>query len=330
MSSRVGWLDFSKGIGIGFVVVYHSLEGLLNSFGNSQEVYFWASFFRAWLMPFFFAVSGYLVFVGGLGDKNRYLTKIFDFIYIYVLWSFVIYLVRFFASSFTNTVIKKEEILYILWNPVPTIWFIYALLLSFALTVALRKTNPLFGVFLGFVLNVSGALFFDAGGDYIVSRFCWVYVFFAVGFFVGQEVDFFNRFRGFFSVAGVLVFWGWFLGVDRYFGSYWVFFKPINSLFMAAGFLVQCYFVFKYLRRLVFVGVLEFFGSISLYVYLVHFPIPSMVRIVLVKTGFYNSFAAAVLPPFVAFFVAYSFYYLNRHGFLLFLFSRPRLLRRQS
>ena len=143
MTEQLVWLDMAKGFGIVSVVAYHTLKGLLNS---SPDLPLWveisANYLSLWLMPMFFIVSGIL-------SKNTILNastykirkKIINWIYLYLIWSFIIYSVRLTFNNITNTHMEMSEILYILCDPVPTIWFIYALLLSFIFTRLIKSIN---------------------------------------------------------------------------------------------------------------------------------------------------------------------------------------------
>lgn len=286
---RQSGLDIAKGIGICLVVIYHCTEGILNSFPeNTDNIQLLANFFRSWLMPMFFMVSGILIRRSILySSAHKHRSKLFDWFYLYVVWSIIIYLTRLLSNSFTNTQMQAEEILHILWDPVPTIWFVYALLLSFAVTLLLRNQSAVLVITVAVAANLLNSAFFGWFAGSIFQQFFWIYLFYACGFYYADEIIALMKQKAFtpyyvlgFVLTGILI--AVFKpSVPYYFG-------PLISLAMALAYLKICFWLSQYIEQSKWVSLSAYLGTISLFIYLTHFPFPAATRIVLTKLGMYS------------------------------------------
>lgn len=324
--NRIVWMDISKGLGILLVIAYHTFEGILNSFEDTQAVQSLAYFFRNWLMPMFFLVSG-LAVSKGLPKYSRVKNKnkILDWVYLYIVWSFIIYTVRILSNSFSNTQMNLNEIFFILWNPVPTIWFIYALLLSFITAILFRKLNRLIVVFVGFSLSLINLYYFSNFETTILQRYCWVVVFYLIGVRYSHEILSVIQskqnllFSSLFIVLGPIAA---FFKTQIPLG-----FMPFISLILSIGFIcivwrfanINFPFVIPVQRFLAYAG------SISIFIYLTHFPLPALTRIILLRLEVYsftmNVLSAIALSVVVA---VISVSMANRFKVFSVLFNRPK------
>lgn len=295
LQNRQGYLDLAKGIGICLVVVYHTCEGILNSFQSDTEtIHALTSFFRSWLMPMFFMVSGMLI-RNAIQTKplHSHRSKLLDWAYIYLLWSLIIYLVRLLSNSFTNTNMAANEILFILWDPVPTIWFIYALALSHLVTLLVRNMSANAVIAVALVANLLNSFYFGWFTDSIFERFAWIYLFYAIGFFKGTALIGLIKAEKL-AIIGPLFFVGFGIFIAMYRSELHMITKPVVSFLMAVAFLIICYraeVLFKNTNLFKF-GV--YVGTISLFIYLTHFALPAATRMLLNKIGLY-SFSANIL-----------------------------------
>jgi fucose 4-O-acetylase-like acetyltransferase len=280
MSRRLEWLDFAKGFGISMVIVYHTLEGIQNSFvTNQNDVINYINFFRIWLMPMFFLVSGVVASTGIRDDSFRKKrNKIKDWAYIYVVWSVIIYLVRLLSNNFTNTSMNIDEIFYILWNPVPTIWFIYALMLSYILASLFKSLNPQLIILIAVVVNILNASLEGWFPDSIFQRLAWVYCFYQIGVSYGKQIRLFldkNSASYIFLLFFVLL--SPVLAIYKDDISSVI--MPFLSICLILGFLKMCNVVCLFASRSI-VGIpVRFFsyvGVLSIFVYLTHFPFPAL------------------------------------------------------
>lgn len=139
MVSRNIALDYAKGIGIVVVVFAHlwrglSGAGLLDNW-RPDLVAGVSSACTLLSMPIFFFVSGLLY---GRGMERRHGLKEFAgkvdaIFYPYLIWSVVIGLFEVLGSGLRNHSGGWGNLLDILWNPHGIFWFLYVLLLTFAL-----------------------------------------------------------------------------------------------------------------------------------------------------------------------------------------------------
>ena len=86
-SSRIDWVDYSKGICIILVVFMHSTLGVENALGLQSWLHGFIEWARPFRMPDFFMLSG--LFLASRIDRpwRAYLdTKLFHFAYFYALW----------------------------------------------------------------------------------------------------------------------------------------------------------------------------------------------------------------------------------------------------
>lgn len=328
MTQRVQWLDAAKGLGILAVVAYHCLEGMLNSFPEQAGLRPFADFFRNWAMQMFFLASGIVARHGILNsDAAASRRRIFDWVYIYLLWSVIIYVTRLASGSFTNTSMDAHEILHIAWDPVPTIWFIYALLLCYVLTTLLRNANSLAVIGAALAANIAND-HFGWTADLIFPRLCWVYVFYAIGFFHGgwivEKVEgsrWHLAWIALFAVVGVAAALAK-SDIPPLLG-------PLISLLLVFGYFKLCDLVVSRASPWLAAGLCHF-GVISLYIYLTHFPLPAFVRIALLKLGLYNHLLAVVLAVVAAAVTGHIASRLARRDGFRWLFQRPRSGRRPA
>ncbi|WP_416307631.1 acyltransferase family protein [Neptunicella sp. SCSIO 80796] len=288
-TQRSKWLDFAKGAGICLVVVYHTTEGTLNSFEDkSGNITLLANYFRVWLMPMFFMVSGMLVRRSILHDSHEKLRgKLLDWIYLYLVWSVIIYLTRLMSNSFTNTHMEVNEILHILWDPVPTIWFIYALLLSFAITILLRRQSPALVVSIALLVNILNGAFYGWFDDSIFQRLAWIYLFYAIGFYYAESLKELLLSSGE-SRLWILIFL-MLSPIVAFIKPYLPFFLlPFLSILTVLVFLKFCLSITRLAPSAKFTELMVYIGGISLYIYLTHFPFPAATRMLLLKLGIYS------------------------------------------
>lgn len=182
-ASRIGWVDYAKGICIILVVMMHSVhrvEGLLGAEGFLSPVVDFAQPFR---MPDFFLISGLFLSRSLFGPVNEYIDrKVIHFIYFYVLW-LTIQLMAFETSVLLNSPMEFIKLWLIgLIEPTGTLWFVHMLLIFYVVTWVLRRA-PVLLVFGGALLLQSA---FQLGwietGWAVPDRFAERYVYFFAGY----------------------------------------------------------------------------------------------------------------------------------------------------
>ncbi|GGE48879.1 acyltransferase [Agaricicola taiwanensis] len=308
--SRTGWVDAAKGFTITLVVAHHALEGLkLAGLANPTFLY-WHDILLSVRMPLFFLVAGLFARKAIYGDFRKFLdSKVFHFAYFYVLWSVISLLLRYAANPVSNNKVALTDILFIGWDPISTIWFLYGLALAFVITRALRHMNPCFLV--AFAAMVQAAAFAFPSVPYlvIINKFAYLYVYFVLGVYgsewIREQADKANYPK---IIAALVLFIA--LAVvlrlnDLLFTPLCYFVLSMLSAYAIIGF-------FSRAREGLFARLFEFIGAYSMPIYLTHFLPVAAARIILVKvfgiTNFGVLFTAAttagVLFGVVAFLIA--------------------------
>lgn len=189
MVSRNIALDYAKGIGIVIVVFAHlwrglSGAGLLNGWGPDLVAGV-SSACTLLSMPIFFFVSG-LLYGRGMDRRHglkEFAGKVDAIFYPYLLWSLIIGLFEVLGSGLRNHSGGWGDLLDILWNPHGIFWFLYVLLLTFALIelainfAGVQRTRLLvlpIGVLLLWMHPWAPKLF-------CLPEFCMSFIYFAVG-----------------------------------------------------------------------------------------------------------------------------------------------------
>jgi len=178
--SRVGWVDFSKGICIILVVLLNTTYGVEQSTGavtifNAFNE--WAQPFR---MPDFFFIAG--LFLMRRIDRpwrSYFDTKVLHFAYFYVIWMTIWYVVRL-PQYVGEMGLEGALFLYLksFIEPLGSLWFIYMLAVFFVAAKLLRSL-PVWLVFAGAALLHT--LQIDSGWR-VIDEFASRFVYFYAGF----------------------------------------------------------------------------------------------------------------------------------------------------
>ncbi|WP_116091294.1 acyltransferase family protein [Sphingomonas crusticola] len=143
-TSRLGWVDVAKGIGIVLVVHGHAVDGLMSAGLLSKSGLAAFSFFAVYCfhMPLFFLLSGLFVPRQIERDRRRFAWRqVGTIVWPYLLWSVVQVTILYLASTYTNR--PREELGYaeILWAPPSQFWFLYVLFLFHMVAAALVRRD---------------------------------------------------------------------------------------------------------------------------------------------------------------------------------------------
>lgn len=182
-NSRIGWVDYAKGICIILVVMMHAVqrvEGQLGAQGFLSPVVDFAQPFR---MPDFFLISGLFLSRPLHGPLADYVDrKVVHFLYFYVLWHTIQ------LTLFELPVLAASPVEFVsLWlagfiEPSGTLWFVHMLLIFYAVTRLVRKVP----VWLVFAVAVALQCAFQLGwidtGWSVADRFANRYVYFFSGY----------------------------------------------------------------------------------------------------------------------------------------------------
>lgn len=134
MLKRIEWLDFSKGILIMSVVLVHSLEQMKAENVNMGIYTFLMAILFTFVMPCFFAISGYLY--KKIDGYKNYLSfvykKILGLGIPYIIISFIyVVLQQLSGKNNVHTLYTFSDLANIYKTPIGYLWFLYALLIMF-------------------------------------------------------------------------------------------------------------------------------------------------------------------------------------------------------
>ena len=148
---RSTWIDTVKGVAMIAVILGHVVQGYLvaGMFPEAHPV-LQALFdlIYAWHMPLFFMASGYLYEMTwherSCNIFARIREKFFDMFILYVLFSLFFWGTKYLAASRIqmNHIISIEELFHIFVHPLSYLWFLYVLIILFAVIPLLDRYLP--------------------------------------------------------------------------------------------------------------------------------------------------------------------------------------------
>lgn len=327
LGKRISWIDFGKGITIFFVLLVHVVEGLYKTqlypeYGQVLEVVLGIVF--TFIMPVFFALSGYLYKPTHDWKKIRtnILKKFVSLSVPYFIFSAIYVFLQHFSSGSVHNLYSWKSALMSWWQPIGYLWFLFALFFIFVLVSILD------GIRLPFVwqLCVYMVLFFVAqylSLPYIFSgTFTWCLTFY-LGFMYRQYRIMSSSWIVYISlVLFVLSLIVQSLTVSRWFETdnltLTTFISKISSIFIffALFKLLQDKPVGKYFTK---------YGPISIIIYLVHAPLASILRILLLRIGMSNLLLQLLVGVIASWYICIGVGYLvNRFKPLDFIFYSNR------
>jgi len=292
---RIDWVDFGKGFSIFLVLVGHVLLGLFqsNKFTNSNEaLMIFIEQLYIFHIPVFFALSGYFF---------KPIKSIYDFILFtkkktiilglpYIFYSIIHYILQKVAGSTVRNPTSYMDLINIYKHPLGVSWYLYTLwgifiFYGFISIVIKNKRIMLFISFIGLVLSMLINV-----ENLLISKVLVWGVFFVLGSVfreIGFETLFSKRINKIFIYtllfmdAIYMIIWKNLSGKQVDYG---------NPKLWSVGFFISIILAF-----LVFPNVksklpnmFDYFtkyGKESLGIYILHAPICSMLRIVVLKIG---------------------------------------------
>lgn len=326
-SSRVAWVDYSKGICIVLVVMMHAVTSyavLVPGWSWLHNVVEFAFPFR---MPDFFLIAGLFLSHTINGPLKDYIDKkVIHFLYFYVLW---LAIQMFFVEMNVLVADPAEfvrQFLFALIEPYQTMWFVHMLAVFYVITRLIRKV-PVAIVFAGAALLQT---FYHAGyetGWGVIDRFMDRYLYFYVGYACAPVIFAFAAKAGeraIFTIP-ILIAWG---VLNWEMVQYDLHDAPLSSIvmaFMGAGAVVA---TGALLSRTKIGEPLRYAGANSIVVYLT-FVIPMKVaHKVFYTTGIITDTGTVMaLTTLFAVVTPLMFHYVIKGTPLNFLYVRPQWMR---
>ena len=281
-STRVDWVDYTKGICIVMVVMMHSVLGVEKAAGETGFMHAFVMFAQPFRMPDFFLISGLFLAVVIDRDWRTYLDrKVVHFVYFYVLWMTIQF--GFKAPGFAaEHGWQRVGTLYLesLVEPFGTLWFIYLLPIFFVVTKLSRDVPAAAILLVAAGLETAQV----ATGWTVIDEFCARFIYFYSGYlFASYVFALSDRSREKPALALIgLALWTLINGGLVLAGvSHW----PLISLalgFAGAGAIIV---TGTLLARMQWLTFLRTCGEHSIVIYLAFFLPMAVTRTLLLKTG---------------------------------------------
>lgn len=293
--TRLGWVDYARGLAILLVIFRHTMVGLRRSdVVVSDNLYYIQEFLLNVRMPVFFILSG--VFLGRTLQKRSLQSiaanKTANLLYPYVLWSVILITFQVVLSNYTNSQRSWTDYKYILYQPreLDHMWYLLALFntsILFLLCYNLFKRRPLLHFILAVVLYFFHYLVYDYS---LVSDIMYNYVFLVFGVYmydrIAQMENISLKKLGLILLVTIPVFiigqLFWLHHINDHY-------QPLQTIYLLPFLLIifiaslVYYLVSRILYELQVAKFLAWIGKYSLYIYIVHVFVIAMVRVVLVK-----------------------------------------------
>lgn len=166
---RSSYIDNLKSVLIFFVVIGHFAEAALSQSDVFKSMFIWLYFFH---MPLFIFISGFLS-KRLTQNKERTLQKSFEYFTLYLIMKFSLSLVKSFCTG--------KEIAFSLFSETSVPWYLFAMILMYLTSFALRNFNQklVFGLFVVLALFVGYDK--EVRDFFVLSRFIVFYPFFILG-----------------------------------------------------------------------------------------------------------------------------------------------------
>jgi fucose 4-O-acetylase-like acetyltransferase len=327
----MGWVDYAKGIAIILVVYRHVEFGIRNSgVPLNQWIINLNDMLYSFRMPLFFLLSG-LFFqksIARKGEKSFLVSRVNTLLYPYVLWAIIQITLQIMFPGVANAQRGVKDYMNILIQPrnLDQLWYLFALFnvtLLYLLTSRLFKYDNVARLLLSLVFLAIAPLMKEVSAIYDILLH---YIFFCIGnitaswFFSDKTQDKLS------SISGLLILLPVFILCQYYF----LYHQQMNLFLYALIALTGSLFViigsFQLEKYQVF-PILKLFGHYSLYIYLLHVPIVSVVRYLLLQSWLgINVIVLLVLLILIAIFfsiITYRLLMLLKMGWL---FHGPFLL----
>lgn len=286
MKERENWIDFTKGIAILLVVIGHVNSGLREStvFINHKGFLDYVDFtIYNFHMPLFFAISGYLYSKTTTVDnfegyKNSIIKKVISLGIPYTVFSLSYCLIKLMFSKYVNKGIDINILMQIPFKPIEFLWFLYALIGVFILVLTLdfKIKNKYLNLIILISLFISTYLF---DTSVAILNYTFKYSFY---FYLGKILQCKScvmKSNKVFIISIIL----------SIITNILVYYRIADLDILKVVFAISLsYVVFVASNKLQNNNCINFLGKSTLQIYLIHVPICSATRVILIKLGMVN------------------------------------------
>ncbi|WP_425091786.1 acyltransferase family protein [Tropicimonas sp. S265A] len=291
---RLDWLDMAKGLAIFLVVVGHTNRGLMSAgILGSDGPWAWIdSAIYSFHMPFFFALSGYVVgYAPGSGSIGQQIaTRVWRLAVPMVIWTYMFLILKASAGQATNTPVAWEEVARLPLPPVLHMWFLWALIVLSVVWILLKACANRFAVSdlkLALVLIAIG-VFLRHGGVPLPpgwAPYCSGTLQNAAFFFLGIALAQSNMLRVPMGIPGVALALSLSIPLCWQVWSDLSFLSSIILIILLWSLCISAKTVAPYLAPLFLGQALLTFGKASLAIFVAHTVFSAAMRIVLMGFG---------------------------------------------
>ncbi|MGU9954182.1 acyltransferase family protein [Limosilactobacillus fermentum] len=286
MTRRIFWIDYAKGFTIFIVVLAHACGQMNNNLkiGNPvllELIRILMYFSFLFIMPVFFALSGYLF--KPVKNFNEYklitIKKCVTLGIPYIVFSLLLYGISLATGMHIDGINGLLSLVFIFIKPFSYLWFLLALLYIFIFVnfCFLIKISIRAQIAICFVLGFIQTLIFS-NGDCMSQFFIWSLCFY-IGFLL-KKFNLLNRMNTK-IVFNLLVVISLFIVIQLYWDKSWYEhangFNLLNLLPKLLGIFLFFYW-YKKTPKNSFTLYFTKYGKISLAIYLLHFPLISIIR----------------------------------------------------
>lgn len=311
---RIGWLDFAKGLSIFIVVVGHALRGIYTHklyMYSDKYLIIIADILFLGAMPVFFALSGYLFKkIDSWKEYAKFIKKkAINLLIPYVIFS-IIYVV-FQHIGEARDLQTWDKLLNIWYQPISYLWFLYALFLIFAVVgifsvwhVSVKMQAIIYLVFciITQLVKIPGWLNFPL---------TWMFFFYIGVLCKNYKLSIIRKKIAIASLLlsiVILLLDFRFIGInaDYNFPHLWNFIPKVLITFLAVMFYAN------FPNNSTFFRYFEKYGKNSLIIYLVHVPVISAVRTVILHIYLPNIFLMIIVLVATGWYISIFVVFLNK------------------
>lgn len=320
------WIDMVKGLTIILVVFHHGFMGVSNAGLVSDTLMNLYSLTKPIRMPLFFMVAGFFAARSlRYSFKQFFNAKLLHFLYFFILWNSIATFTRASLSNFTNNEVYYFDALKLFWDPTFTLWFLYALFLSFFFSWFFYRINSKLIITFVCVACIAYEIYNPKVFTYVFESTIMLFPFFVVGVFFSKKIISFITLKtnwivmlGALSLS-MLCFIVQYNTTDNYIVR--LLYYPFALLY---SFTIMC--LMRCLEETLIRKPFIFIGQRSLYIYLMHFlPVAGanflFIKVLSLKNSLFIagfSSAVAVISCVVA------YYLLKKSNLTRWLIERPR------
>lgn len=282
--TRISWVDHARGIAILMIVYRHVTSGMIHTgLEVTSGMYDLQEIFFNFRMPVFFVLSGVFV-ANSLRKRDRKTIvedKISTILYPYLLWSLIIMSLQILFSQYTTAKKEWSDLFCIIYQPRTIhLWYLLAMFNSCMLYLALSRWIKNIYVHFAIAVVLHVLTFIPAIKNLsLLSDPFFFYWYFFIGTCMApilldkEKSASFLKARNLKWILPLFVLGQWFWFTHRQETPQFMFIVLVINL-------IACYFVYIVSRQIALRGNdwLAYLGQHSLYIYILHVPVASAMR----------------------------------------------------